>query len=40
MLNKSKDEVAYTLIDLEQTIPVAVVDNLKQIAGILTVRVL
>lgn len=40
MLNKSRDEVAYTLIDLEQTTPVAVVDNLKQIAGILTVRVL
>ncbi|MBA5250006.1 MAG: 3-phosphoglycerate dehydrogenase [Gammaproteobacteria bacterium] len=39
MLNKSRDEVAYTLIDLEQTTPVAVVDNLKQVAGILTVRV-
>ncbi len=38
MLNKSRDEVAYTLIDLESEISDTVIDNLKQIEGILTVR--
>ena len=38
MLNKSRDDVAYTLIDLESEISDTVIDNLKQIEGILTVR--
>jgi len=38
MLNKSRDEVAYTLIDLESEISDTVIDNLKQIKGVLTVR--
>ena len=38
MLNKSRDEVAYTLIDLESEISDTVIDNLKQIEGILMVR--
>jgi len=38
MLNKSRDDVAYTLIDLESEISDTVIDNLKQIKGILTVR--
>ena len=38
MLNKSKNELAYTLIDLESEISDTVIDNLKQIEGILTVR--
>ncbi len=38
MLNKSKDNIAYTLVDLEHEIPVSIVDNLKQVKGILTVR--
>ena len=38
MLNKSRDEVAYTLIDLESEISDTVIDNLKQIEGVLTVR--
>ena len=40
MLNKSRDEVAYTLIDLESEISDIEIDNLKQIDGILTLRVL
>ena len=40
MLNKSRDEVAYTLIDLESEISDMAIDNLKQIDGILTLRVL
>ena len=40
MLNKSRDEVAYTLIDLESEISDMAIDNLKQINGILTLRVL
>ncbi len=38
MLNKSRDDVAYTLIDLESETSDTVIDNLKQIEGILTVR--
>jgi D-isomer specific 2-hydroxyacid dehydrogenase fam ily protein len=38
MLNKSRDDVAYTLIDLESEISDTVISNLKQIEGILTVR--
>ena len=38
MLNKSRDDVAYTLIDLESEISDTVIGNLKQIEGILTVR--
>ncbi len=38
MLNKSKDNVAYTLVDLESEISDTVIDNLKQVEGILTVR--
>jgi D-3-phosphoglycerate dehydrogenase len=38
MLNKSRDEVAYTLIDLESEISDTVIDNLKQIEGIFKVR--
>jgi len=40
MLNKSKDEVAYTLIDLESEISDITIDNLMKIDGILTLRVL
>ncbi|BBB22609.1 D-3-phosphoglycerate dehydrogenase [Abyssogena phaseoliformis symbiont OG214] len=38
MLNKSRDSVAYTLVDLEHEIPSSVINNLKQVKGILTVR--
>ena len=40
MLNKSRDEVAYTLIDLESEISDIAIENLKQIDGILTLRLL
>jgi D-3-phosphoglycerate dehydrogenase len=38
MINKSKEDVAYTLIDLENEISDKVIDNLKRVEGILTVR--
>jgi D-3-phosphoglycerate dehydrogenase len=38
MINKSKEEVAYTLIDLETEISDTVIGNLKRVEGILTVR--
>lgn len=40
MLNKSREQVAYTLIDLEGGISDTVVNNLKQVKGALSVRVL
>ena len=38
MLNKSREDYAYTLIDLESEISDTVIDNIKQIEGILTIR--
>ncbi len=38
MLNKSRDNVAYTLVDLEHEISPSIINNLKQVKGILTVR--
>ena len=38
MLNKSKGEFAYTLIDIEEKIPNSVIDNIKKVEGILKVR--
>jgi hypothetical protein len=35
MLNKSRDEVAYTLVDIEGGVSDTVVNNLKQVEGIL-----
>jgi D-3-phosphoglycerate dehydrogenase len=40
MLNKSREEVAYTLVDMESGISDIVVDNLEQVKGILSVRAL
>jgi len=40
MINKSKKDVAYTLIDLENEISNTVIENIKRVEGILTVRVL
>jgi len=40
MLNKSRGDLAYTLIDVDQTIPEAVLDKIRNIAGVLAVRVL
>ena len=40
MLNKSRGEFAYTLIDIEKEIPSTVIENIKQVDGILKVRAL
>ena len=40
MLNKSRGDFAYTLIDLEKEIPKTVIDNIKKVEGILKVRAL
>ncbi|MBT3457388.1 MAG: phosphoglycerate dehydrogenase [Thiotrichales bacterium] len=40
MLNKSRGEFAYTLIDIEEEIPSSVIENIKQVDGILKVRAL
>ena len=40
MLNKSRGEFAYTLIDIEKEISNKVIENIKQVEGILKVRAL
>ncbi len=40
MLNKSRGEFAYTLIDIEKEIPNTVIENIKRVEGILKVRAL
>jgi len=40
MLNKSRGEVAYTLIDVEAAVPPAVVEQIAAISGVLGVRVI
>ena len=40
MLNKSRGDVAYTLIDIEKEISKTVIENIKQVEGILKVRAL
>ena len=40
MLNKSRGDYAYTLIDIENEIPNTVIENIKQVEGILKVRAL
>nr|MBT6353498.1 3-phosphoglycerate dehydrogenase [Pelagibacteraceae bacterium] len=40
MLKKSRGEFAYTLIDIEEEIPSSVIENIKQVDGILKVRAL
>ena len=38
MLNRSKGELAYTLMDVNQTVPEAVLQEISQIKGVLAVR--
>jgi D-3-phosphoglycerate dehydrogenase len=38
LLNKSRGELAYTLIDVDGIVPPSVADQLRQIEGVLTVR--
>lgn len=40
MLNKSRGDLAYTLIDVDQSLPEAVLEKIRRIEGVLTVRVL
>ncbi len=40
LLNKSRGELAYTLIDVDGAVPQTVTDQLRQIEGVLTVRAL
>ncbi|MGB0127034.1 MAG: phosphoglycerate dehydrogenase [Rhodocyclaceae bacterium] len=38
MMNKSKGDVAYTLLDVESDVPQAVIDSISKIEGVLSVR--
>ena len=40
MINKSKGDVAYTLVDVDSTVPTKVVDSIAAIPGVLAVRYL
>jgi len=40
MLNKSKGEIAYTLVDVDSAPPAVVADQLRGIQGVLAVRYL
>jgi len=40
MLNKSKGEMAYTLVDADSPVPAAMLDELGQLKGVLAVRYL
>jgi len=40
MINKSKGEMAYTLVDVDSAVPVKLTDHLSGIGGVLTVRYL
>lgn len=40
MLNKSKNDIAYTLVDIEGTVSDDLVDSIKKISGIRSVRVI
>ena len=38
MVNKSKGDIAYTLVDLDSAMPQAVIDKIAGIKGVLMVR--
>jgi D-3-phosphoglycerate dehydrogenase len=40
MLNKSRGEMAYTLVDVDSPVPAAAIEELRGIEGVLTVRYL
>ncbi len=40
MVNESRKDIAYTVMDLDKTIDASVVDKLKQIKGVLAVRII
>jgi D-3-phosphoglycerate dehydrogenase len=40
MINKSRDDMAYTLVDVDSPVPSRVIEAIQKIAGVLTVRYL
>jgi D-3-phosphoglycerate dehydrogenase len=38
LLNKSRGELAYTIVDVEGQVPPATLDRIRSIAGVLAVR--
>jgi D-3-phosphoglycerate dehydrogenase / 2-oxoglutarate reductase len=40
MINKSRDDMAYTLVDADSPVPASVIEAIRNIAGVLTVRYL
>jgi D-3-phosphoglycerate dehydrogenase len=40
MMNKSRGEMAYTLVDVDSVVPEAVIDSIARIEGVLAVRYL
>lgn len=40
MFNKSRDEVAYTLVDVEGELPEAAVERIRAVSGVLNIRVI
>jgi len=40
MLNRNKDEIAYNIIDIDGSVPVAVKDMISAIEGVIMVRIL
>ena len=40
MINKSRDDIAYTLVDVDSPVPSEVIDAIHEITGVLTVRYL
>jgi len=40
LLNKSRGEIAYTIVDVDGDVPVGLVDQIRAIAGVLSARVI
>ena len=40
MINKSRGDLAYTMIDVDKPLPKTVLDKIRRIEGVLTVRML
>jgi D-3-phosphoglycerate dehydrogenase len=40
MVNKSKRDIAYTLVDVDSPVPQQVIERIEKIAGVLAVRYL
>jgi len=40
MFNKSRGEVAYTLVDVEGELPEAAIERIRSVSGVLNLRVI